>query len=393
MARSRVLSLLFLGFLLAAVLHCPAVTPAQVAAQAAFTSDERKPAPDPVITASIDALWRDPGEIPNLDLALGAGGKGHAPHEDATYVFVKEDLGGTSTKFYVKDQDGVEWLVKVGDEARGETAATRFVWAMGYFTDEDYFVPKLHVTGLYKLRRHSKSIHKDGTITNARLKRSVKDQKKLATWAWADNPFRGSRELNGLRVMMALINNWDLKTVNNKVYGSKDQSNRDDSPSASQDQPQNLGDGTNTGTSNGQAADPATRSSNTDSDVRYVVSDLGASFGRTGAFFSRSKGKVKDYSKDKFIRDTTPETVDFVMRSKPGRIIRFFQRGYTRQRLAMAETVENIPRSDAKWIGSQLAKLTPGQIRSAFECSGFTAKEIDWYSDILTKRIAELNNL
>ena len=386
MARSRVFRLFFLAFLSTAALSCPAVP----SAQQAFAADERKPAPDPVKSVSIDALWHDPGDISSLDLALGAGGKEHAPRTDATYSFVREDLGGTSPKFYVKDQGGVEWLVKVGDEARGETAATRFVWAMGFFTDEDYFVPELHVSGLTKLHRHSKSIHKDGTVTNARLKRSPKDQKKLATWAWAENPFRGSRELNGLRVMMALINNWDLKTVNNKIYGPKqDHSNRNVEPSSSQGLPDKLGDGNETATD--ERTKPAVISGN--GDVRYVVSDLGASFGRTGAFFSRSKGKVKDYTKDEFIRATTPETVDFVMRNKPGGIIRFLKPGYARQRIAMANTVANIPLADARWIGRQLARLTPEQIRAAFEASGFTAKEVDGYLTELNKRIAELNAL
>src|SRR5262249_48082279 len=129
MSRSRVFRLFFLAFLWAALSPHPAVH----SAQAAFPSDERKPDPNPVKPLPIDTLWHDPGEIPSLDLAFGPGGKNHAPRADATYSFVREDLGGTSPKFYVKDQDGVEWLVKVGDEARGETAATRFVWAMGYF--------------------------------------------------------------------------------------------------------------------------------------------------------------------------------------------------------------------------------------------------------------------
>jgi len=387
MARSRVFKLFFLAFFLVAVFPHPAVHPAQ----AALSSDERKPAPEPVNPRPIDALWRDPGEISSLDLTFGSGGKEHAPRADATYSFVKEDLGGTSTKFYVKDQDGVEWLVKVGDEARGETAATRLVWAMGYFTDEDYFVPELHVSGMSKLHRHSKSVHQDGTITKARLKRSPKEQKKLATWAWGENPFRGSRELNGLRVMMALINNWDLKTVNNKIYGSKqDHPKQDEGTPAAQDQKRKLGDGNEAAEyDDGGAVDGNAVNAN----VHYVVSDLGASFGRTGAFFSRSKGRVKDYTKDKFIRATTPETVDFVMRVRPGRMIRFLKPGYSRQRVAMAATVENIPRADVKWIGAKLAGLTPDQIRSAFASSGFTPKEVDGYLAELNKRIAELNAL
>jgi len=386
MSRSRVFRLFLLVFCLTAFPYS-AVHPGQTA----FTAADRKTAPDPVKPVPIDTLWHDPGQISSLDLAFGAGGKAHAPREGATYSFVKEDLGGTSTKFYVKDDEGVEWLVKVGDEARSETAATRFVWAMGYFTDEDYFVPDLHVSGLTKLHRHSKSVHNDGTVTNARLKRSSKNQKKVATWSWADNPFRGSRELNGLRVMMALINNWDLKTVNNKVYGSKhDPPKHSEDGALSQDRQEKLGDGDEA------ARDDDTRASAgaADSDrVRYVVSDLGASFGRTGAYFSRSKGKVKDYMKDKFIRGATPETVDFVMRVRPGGMIRFFKPGYTRQRMTIADAVQNISRDDAKWIGSQLARLTPDQIRSAFESSGFTAKEADGYQAELSRRIAELNTL
>lgn len=386
MARTRVFRLAFLAFFLAAAL--PHAIPAQ---QVAFTTEKRKPLPEPVRSVPMDALWHDPGEISVLDLAFGAGGKEHAPRADAKYSFVKEDLGGTSPKFYVKDDEGVEWLVKVGDEARGETAATRFVWAMGYFTDEDYFVPELHVTGLGKLHRHSKSVHHDGTITNARLKRSQEDQKKIANWAWADNPFHGSRELNGLRVIMALINNWDLKTVNNKVYGRKKEvAGSETEPSASTDDSKKLGDGSDA-MAEGPAATGATRMEQ--DNVRYVVSDLGASFGRTGAFFSRSKGRAQDYAKDKFIRSTTPETVDFVMRTKPGGIIRLFKPGYSRKRMAMAATAHNIPRDDARWIGAQLAKLTPEQVRSAFASSGFTAREVDTYCEVLNKRIAELNAL
>jgi hypothetical protein len=240
-----------------------------------------------------------------------------------------------------------------------------------------------------KLHRHSKSVHQDGTITKARLKRTQKEQKKLATWAWAENPFRGSRELNGLRVMMALINNWDLKTVNNKIYGANpDQPKQDQEAPVALDQTRRLGDGPGSAKyDDGRAVD-----GNAD-HARYVVSDLGASFGRTGAFFSRSKGRVEDYRKDRFIRATTPETVDFVMRNKPGVVIRILKPGYSRQRVAMAGVVKNIPRADAKWIGRQLALLTPDQIRSAFASSGFTANEVDGYLAELNKRIAELNAL
>ena len=47
------------------------------------------------------------------------------------------------------------------------------------------------------------------------------DEKKSGTWSWHHNPFVGTREFNGLRVMMALLNNWDLKDENNAVLKKK----------------------------------------------------------------------------------------------------------------------------------------------------------------------------
>lgn len=294
------------------------------------------------------ALWHDPGDISSLNLAFGQGGFDDAPLPESSYSFIKEDLNGSSPKVYVRDQNGTEWLVKVGDEARGETAATRLVWAMGYFTDEDYFVARLYVSHMPHLDRKSHSVQRDGTVANARLERHIRGQKKLGNWDWGDNPFSGSREMNGLRVLMALINNWDLKSVNNKIYTEKDRS------------------------------------------VRYVVADLGASFGRTGGVATRSKGKLRDYAKDRFIRQTGDDTVDFVMRTKPSWLLKIFKPKYYRERVAMAEIVRQIPRSDARWIGEQLSRLTTEQIRSAFLASGFTTRESDGYTDELKERIAEL---
>ena len=45
----------------------------------------------------------------------------------------------------------------------------------------------------------------------ARLKRDPDDLKKLGIWQWKNNPLQGTREFNGLRTLMAVINNWDLK--------------------------------------------------------------------------------------------------------------------------------------------------------------------------------------
>jgi hypothetical protein len=295
-------------------------------------------------------LWRDPGDIASLDLINGAGGAQHAPRPDAEYAFVKEDMNGTSPKFYVKDDAGVEWLVKLGEEAKPETAAARFVWAMGYFTDEDYFIQKIHVSGVPKLRRGSKNIAADGTVMNVRLKRQGRSLKKIQNWDWYNNPFLGKREFNGLRVMMGLVNNWDLTTVNNKVYA-------------------------------------------TDTERHYLVSDLGASFGKTGALTTRSKGVLKDYENSKFIRERKGDTVSFEMRTRPLPLLAPFELKNYEKRARMEQIEDDIPVADVAWIGSQLAKLTPQQIRDAFRAAGFSADEVEGYTRAIQKRIADLNQL
>ncbi len=133
-------------------------------------------------------------------------------------------MHGGSPKFEVRDEQGVRWKVKLGDELKAETAATRLVWAAGYFTDEDYYIPELRVENLPKLQRGGKFVSEDGVVHGARLERKLKGEKKSGHWSWFKNTLVGTKELEGLRVMMALINNWDLEEDNNAIYDVKGES-------------------------------------------------------------------------------------------------------------------------------------------------------------------------
>src|SRR5437763_12630252 len=83
-------------------------------------------------------LWREPTDLSSRNLFYGPGGRDHQPGN--TLIFEKEDLQGSSPKFAVKDEQGVKWTIKLGPEARPETVASRLVWAVGYFANEDYFL-------------------------------------------------------------------------------------------------------------------------------------------------------------------------------------------------------------------------------------------------------------
>jgi hypothetical protein len=172
-------------------------------------------------------IWKDPTNISVRNLRYGQGGERHSPHT-TVFRFVKEDLSGTNPKFIVTDQSGVKWKIKLGAEAKPEVAASRLVWAVGYFTPEDYYLPELQVTGMpTQLHRGKQFVAADGTMRSARLQRMDTSEDKSGNWAWKGSVFDGSRELNGLRALMALINNWDLKDVNNKIVEKRIQDSID----------------------------------------------------------------------------------------------------------------------------------------------------------------------
>ncbi|PYV73056.1 MAG: hypothetical protein DMG97_12075 [Acidobacteria bacterium] len=169
------------------------------------------------IAVSADAvLWADPGDLRSRDLFWGPGGKDRQPA--LPVEFLAEDLKGNSPKFEVRDSDGKKWTAKLGLEAKPETAAARLLWAVGYSANENYFVPNLQVKNLpATLSRGQSLMGHDGNVPNVRLQRHPHPYKRVGNWNWRHNPFYGTREFNGLRVMMGLIANWDLKNENNAI--------------------------------------------------------------------------------------------------------------------------------------------------------------------------------
>jgi len=166
-------------------------------------------------------FWQGRVDVSGLDLFDGSGGASRQP--GTQFQFLKESLSGTSPKFEVEDENGVKWKVKLGEEVKAETAATRLVWAAGYYVDEDYYRPEIRVEGMKKLSRGQQYVH-NGTVVNVRLERHRSGPDPM-TWNWYEDSYSNTREFNGLRVVMALINNWDLKEVNNAVYERSDGKN------------------------------------------------------------------------------------------------------------------------------------------------------------------------
>ena len=269
-------------------------------------------------------LWRDPGDISSRDLFAGPGGEDMKP-DLSRLTFIKEESGGYSKKYRVRDGKGRVWVAKLSKEAQSETAATRIMWAIGYRTEIPYLVPSANIDG-------------KGTFENVKFEARPENVKRLDLWKWDDNPFVGTKEFQGLKVLMVLLENWDIKDDNNKILLSRnEQTGRD--------------------------------------ELLYIISDLGATFGRTGGVLSRTRNKPEDYVEAKFINEVKGNHVDFRFSGK-------------RQSL-----FDDITIAQARWLGDLLARLSDQQIQDAFRAANYTPQQVKMLSDALKARITELETL
>jgi hypothetical protein len=298
-----------------------------------------------------NVLWQDPGDIRAKDLFNGPGGVKERPQ--LPLKFVKEDNHGHNSKFDADDANGTKWKVKLGIEAQPEVVASRLLWAIGYFANDNYFLRDIPVSGLPEhLNRGEGHIISPGRLDYARLQRRPPGDKKEANWDWRHNPFFGTREFNGLRVMMVLLSNWDLKTENNVIF--RDREGLED----------------------------------------YMVSDVGTAFGAAGQRYTEAatKNNLALYQRTRFISKVTRKYVEFNFPRHSPLLHIFSLPSYIRM-WRLRWIGHHVPRADAKWLGSLLGQLSPQQIEDAFRAAGYSQEQIAGFSQALRARIAELNKL
>src|SRR5438552_14182276 len=153
-------------------------------------------------------LWEQ-ADIGGRDLFLGPGGQDMKP-DLSRITFVSDDKKGHALKYKIKDGADRSWTAKIDLESQSETAALRLLWALGYKTEVNYLVPSLTIPG-------------KGTFTNVWLKARPEGVKKGNEWEWGYTPFEGTRQMQGLKLMMAFLNNWDTKSANNVILKNGDQ--------------------------------------------------------------------------------------------------------------------------------------------------------------------------
>jgi hypothetical protein len=168
----------------------------------------------PPFCAQVAELWAPPHDLAERDLFAGPWGLNHAPDPDAVYTFEEYKQGGVNPGMTVRDPNGREWKVKqpplTGRGAEGpiEVVVSRILSAVGYHQPPVYFLPS------FKLA-------KDGitrTEVGGRFRLKLESLKDKGEWRWRENPHAGTRPLNGLLVILLILNSSDLKDSNNTLY-------------------------------------------------------------------------------------------------------------------------------------------------------------------------------
>lgn len=297
---------------------------------------------DPARSAEPAAvLWRDPGEVTPEALLWGSGSPDRAPL--APFRFVREDTSGTKPKVEVTDARGTTWSVKLdhvtdsGREVPAEIAAGRIMWALGYQVEEAYLVKDGVIDGVGTLQRAGEAIGPDGRFESARFERRPKGVERRPGWTIHENPFVGTKELSGLVLTVALLNNWDFRPGNTAVL-------RTSSGAVQEDQ--------------------------------YVVSDLGTAFGRMGSGLLRrsSRWNLQHFEEDeKFILRADDRIVE----------LHYQPDGPDRARLPIAH---------ARWFSGLASRLSGEHLRQAFIAAGASEREVRGFTARLQARLAELRH-
>ena len=276
--------------------------------------------------AEMAQLWVRPDNIARRDLFWGPGGEKLAPRPGIEYKVKAFDETGMSGGWDLEDPETKrEYSVKIGTEAQTEVVASRLLWAVGYHQPPTYVLTKYELSG-------EKA---DELPMTGRFRPKVEGLDNVEDWSWHRNPFVGTREFKGLIVLQVLMNNWDIKTQQNKIYDVK----RPGEPSR-----------------------------------WYVVRDLGAAFGKT-AWPVGTKNNPEDFESQNLIRSVNGRKVEFDYDARH------------------KELFEDITVEDVVWICELLNQITPAQYADAFRAAAYPPEMSNRFITKLRAKVQEGLNL
>ena len=260
-------------------------------------------AASPLTAAELAQLWVEPTDLSSRDLFGGPGAQSAKPDPTATYKVTAVDTTGYSAGYDVVDPAGREWKVKLGNEVQPEIVASRVLWAIGFHQPAMFYVANLRLDG--------GKPEDNGRTARLRVEEGYKTENM---WSWNENPYVGTQPFKGLLVANLVLNNWDLKASNNRIY--------------------QLAEG----------APQPTR--------RYVVQDLGAALGRT-RWPTGNRNDIEAFESQKLVDGVANGVVDFDY--------------HARHR----ELFKDITPADVVWTCKLLTRLSDGQWKDAFRAANY----------------------
>ena len=296
------------------------------------------------VFARDEILWRDPGRVERLDFRWGPGGRANAPV--TPFRFVKEDLSGTKAKVNIVDARGHAYNVKFGFEVPGECFGARMMWAAGYFIEPAYCVPGGRILGTRGLsKRARKFIAPDGSFRDGRFQLRDPSLKFMDdhNWSWTNNPFLGSHELAGLKILIMLTSNWDNKDA------------------------RDADKGINTAIFERPGRKPR---------YIYTFTDWGESMGGWGHYLDRKAWSCGRFSEE------TPRFVSVVdgrLEWGYGGVHRHFK--------------QDITVADIRWLLHYIGRISNSQLRDGLLASGATPAEAACFKQELRRRIDMLRTI
>jgi hypothetical protein len=316
------------GLSLAALTVAIALTAASCAGRTVATTTAADPA-----AVDLTQLWREPVDLESRDLFLGAGAGAPAPDAAVPFAFVAVDDSGYSPGYDVRDAGGTLWSVKTGPEAQTEVVASRILWAIGYHQVPTYYLATWRMTG-----------GPEAQPAPGRFRPERPDRRIVGEWSWYENEFAHTQPFKGLVVANLMLNNWDWKTSNNKIYEVT------------------------------SAGGPPARV--------YVVRDLGASLGKTSypailgwlplrGLGQGSRNDLEGFESQAFIRGVSDGTVAFDYRG------------------IHEELIDTLTVRDVRWTSELLSRVSDAQWQDAFRAAGYPPDRADRYIAKLKSKIAE----
>jgi hypothetical protein len=277
----------------------------------------------PAAQVSLVELWSEPTDIAQRDLFWGGSRQADAPSAKDVFTVLSLDKTGYSRGFNVAGPDGRMWDIKVGEEVQTEIVLSRIFWALGYYQPQTFYVTGWQLAGEWD---------KEGEPARFRLR---SDHESDGEWAWLENPFAGTRPLQGLVAISLVLNNWDFKTSNNRVYRMRD-----------------------------DKAEPA---------KRYVVQDLGASLGESRGlpYFRGTRNDIDDFEAHRLLRKVDGSKVQLDYRGPHTDVLK---------RLSPADIV---------WGCELLNRLTDAQLDDAFRAADYPPEIRQRYITKVRSKIQE----